>query len=114
MNTDKQPRYERRTRPAALVSTTDPLPPTQAPASRWGEWQPIIDAAIKSDPKLAVLLFGASGKVAADGGISIEVAAAHIKVALLDTFTQLAHFYTPAEASAIRTNLASVVPVPDL
>jgi hypothetical protein len=74
----------------------------------------MIDAAIKNDPKLAVLLFRASAKVAADGGISVEVAAEHIKAALLDTFTQLMYLYTPAEASAIRTNLASAVPVAEL
>ncbi len=74
----------------------------------------MIDAAIKSDPSLAVLLFKASAKVAADGGISVEVAAQHIKAALLDTFTQLVHFYTDSEASAIRANLASAVPVSEL
>jgi hypothetical protein len=74
----------------------------------------MIDAAKKNDPKLAILLFRASAKVAADGGISVEVAAEHIKAALLDTFTQLVYLYTPVEASAIRTNLASAVPVQEL
>jgi hypothetical protein len=74
----------------------------------------MIDAAIKNDPGLDVLLFRASAKVAADGGISVEVAAEHIKAALLDTFTQLVHFYTTSEASAIRTNLALAVPVSEL
>jgi hypothetical protein len=81
---------------------------------RWGEWQPLVDAAAKSDPCLAVLLFGAAEKVAGNGGISIEVAAAHIKTALLDTLTQLSYLYTNAEASTIRINLAAAVPFSEL